>query len=200
MSPALPNHLFGVGSAQAWQESEIWCWWCWGQAGVRRSGLAGAVRICLGQVHGSLALLRLQHLLETRRGFGPRPSLFIEFPRRQVCRSDQSRLRLSGVRGEAGMGFARGFARILDFCGIVLLAKVLGGMMWPASEAGETLGALHGHSQVPPYGCSTARLRAASEHVINADQYQKALSGGIKFSYAAGDCAWGWGRKGGCSP
>lgn len=69
----------------------------------------------------------LQHLLETRRGFGLRPSLFIEFPRSQVCRSDQSRLRLSGVRGEAGMGFAQGFAWVWGFWGIVLLAKVLGG-------------------------------------------------------------------------
>lgn len=62
-------------------------------------------------------------------------------------------------------------------------------MKWPPSEAGGTLGALQGHSQVLqpkadktpqssvttelnglPHGCPTARLRAKSESVINADQ------------------------------
>lgn len=62
-------------------------------------------------------------------------------------------------------------------------------MKWPPSEAGGTLGALQGHSQVLqpkadktpqnsvttklnglPHGCPTARLRAKSEPGINADQ------------------------------
>lgn len=52
------------------------------------------------------------------------------------------------MRGEAGMGFAQGFAWVWGFWGIVLLAKVLVGVKWPPGEAGGTLGALQGHSQV----------------------------------------------------